>query len=565
MSAIRTTGRKLCGTLLMLGLSALSGCGGGGGGSAGGATGSGGPASSTVTGQIVKGPVALSTVRLFSVAADGTKTLLATTVTDLNGKFTLSAPQTTGSVSIIEATGGTYADEFTGQLRTPDTSLRAAFIADSQPVDLTVTVFSELAVRRLDSASPRRYSAADVNASNSAVSAKVRVSDVLKVHPLNMRMPQDFVSTPEDQLFFAIFIGAFSAVANQLDNDAGNESVDRAVLAIFGLFLTDPFDDQFGPKFIRAIFDFIEITVLPELFKAPLRSSFLATNSVALSRAQAATLLPTGSATGTAKAALADGRYQMVSDQAGGSDQPIDARFNGRGALYAYSFPSSAPLFNGLFSASVGELYGDSEVSIGRWHGGQVMTFNDSGDKSPKALTSRFLGPNADIHYALGTPATGLPACGVRTYRLAGQTRATVRDGLTNAVPRTIGLDDTSAIAIQFGPALFVALDLQIRKTDGSLESFKSLASLATPAPLGLSVGANQRFDFLLDNTAPGTAFDLQRVVDGRALLAGIGGRKIVLYLQPRIGLASVPTTAIDQYTAVFEATDAGVAPGSCV
>jgi hypothetical protein len=82
---------------------------------------------------------------------------------------------------------------------------------------------------------------------------------------------------------------------------------------------------------------------------------------------------------------------------------------------------------------------------------------------------------------------------------------------------------------------------------------------------MDLSVGANQRFDFLLDNTPSGTPFDLRRVVDGRALLAGIGGRKIVQYLQPRIGLASVATTAIDQYTAVFEATDPGVAPGSCV
>jgi hypothetical protein len=158
-----------------------------------------------------------------------------------------------------------------------------------------------------------------------------------------------------------------------------------------------------------------------------------------------------------------------------------------------------------------------------------------------------------------------LPSCGVRNYRLVAQTRPTVNNGLPDVRPRTEGLADASIIAIQFiGASPYVAMDLQLREANGSVESFKGTASLDIPAVYGFPINPNQRFDLSLDNTPLATDPNLKRQVVAQAMLAGEGGRKIVLYLKPRIGLPSAPA-ATDQFVAVFEATDPGVLPGTCV
>ena len=88
----------------------LAGCGGGDSGNAPLPT----AASTTVSGSVVKGPVAASQVCAFSVAGSARGTPLGScTTTDANGSYSFAVPVGTGPLW-VEATGGTYVDEVTG-------------------------------------------------------------------------------------------------------------------------------------------------------------------------------------------------------------------------------------------------------------------------------------------------------------------------------------------------------------------------------------------------------------------------------------------------------------------
>lgn len=110
------------------------------------------PASSTVTlaGVAAKGPLRNGTVKLYTASASGMpETLLATAVTDSQGRYSLEAATHSGPVIVVAS--GSYGDEATGQTRSIDPSapLHAVLpCACATPLTVAVTPLTELAYQK---------------------------------------------------------------------------------------------------------------------------------------------------------------------------------------------------------------------------------------------------------------------------------------------------------------------------------------------------------------------------------------------------------------------------------
>src|SRR6266540_1879396 len=76
----------------------VAACGGGGGSDEP-------PPPPPVSGYVVKGPIAAATVELYSITADGTKTRLGATTSDLSGFYSFNIAPPAGSVILVEASG----------------------------------------------------------------------------------------------------------------------------------------------------------------------------------------------------------------------------------------------------------------------------------------------------------------------------------------------------------------------------------------------------------------------------------------------------------------------------
>ncbi|UIP27548.1 hypothetical protein [Photobacterium sp. TLY01] len=114
-------------------------------------------ASTKVSGQVFKGPVAYATVTAFN--ADGKE--LASTVTDNQGFYTLSLDASYRGVVQIDATGGDYINEATG-VRTPLTeTLRSVKVLTEKDSVMNVTLLTEMAVRELPFLVPELVAAAN--------------------------------------------------------------------------------------------------------------------------------------------------------------------------------------------------------------------------------------------------------------------------------------------------------------------------------------------------------------------------------------------------------------------
>jgi len=110
---------------------ALAACGGGG---------SAPLASTTISGSVVKGPVANATV---TVRSASTGAVLGSTTTAAGGTYSLSVPFT-GDV-VIEVNGGSYVDEATGAPATLATPLRVVVNANGGDVTGVVTPLTTMA------------------------------------------------------------------------------------------------------------------------------------------------------------------------------------------------------------------------------------------------------------------------------------------------------------------------------------------------------------------------------------------------------------------------------------
>ncbi len=506
------------GCLLVL---VLTACGGGGGGS---------PPPDTTLSGFVDGPTTGATVTLSTVAPDGTATPVASTTSGADGQYAFTAAPPAGAVVRIEARGGQTADAFTGRTAPADAVLRAVSVWRGTAARVAVGPYSEVAVRTL-AARRGAWTPASVEAANAEIAEAIGVATVLDVGRVDLRVAQDWQALDEDDIAMALFHGTFAALRVELGSGAAPASTDAALESLRTALIEDPLDDASGPAFIAALVRFADVSALPEPAKSVVRSTALYLDPTGLSAGPVEPAMPTGSATGAVFAPLSDAgpwRLGAVPGVAGVGEAAVDAElaFNRRGALAAWRTVSGG---QGALrhTARVGEVWGDDEVALGRWHGGLWFEVPPGGG-TPRAAT---LGRDEGRHYLAHRPARDVPApdCGLRTYSLAAATRPTVT-GLAPAVAAT-GMEGPSNARIQFlGGGAFVAFDVALRMSDGQVVRF---GSGADAAPWTSTLRADAAGGYAFGGTlaaaagtpAPHAALRLR--VSGT--LAGAGGRKLAV------------------------------------
>lgn len=112
--------------------------------------GSASPASVSLSGQAIKGPVSGGQVCAYTLA--NPRQQIACTTTDSNANYQLALPAGTGEV-LLEVTGGSYIDEATGQKVALTSPLRTLTKAGGPIQNVLMTPFTELAVQRTSAAS----------------------------------------------------------------------------------------------------------------------------------------------------------------------------------------------------------------------------------------------------------------------------------------------------------------------------------------------------------------------------------------------------------------------------
>ncbi len=497
-----------------------------------------------VSGYVVKGPIAAATVNLYTMAADGTKTLLGATTSDLSGFYSFNIAPPTDSVILLEASGGSYEDEISATRVPLAGTLRAAAIVSSAALRVSVSPFSEAAVREIDSASPKNWAAARVSEVHAAFSKSV--GSFLELTPADLSSDAAAQNASNDDFLLALELGGFSGMLHRLGSPPTPAPLDQGLNAL-RTAISDPFDDRYNPIWLRGIVDFIDVTGLSANVKRELKGIFLLLNPSA-SDADIAAALPTGQATGSASAAMQNDAFELVPDPHFVQGSPLGTRFNARGALVAYELSPGSNAFRYLYSGSVGELYGDGDIGIGRWHGGVV--FGITGGQAPITPTSpQILSASQGIPYAVARPATSLPPCGIRLLQLVGATLPTQTAG-PGTKPVT-GLTADSSVGVQYvGATSYLGLDIGLQMADGTVFRVSTSGGSAAPWASGLSTAPDQSFSTFFLAAAPPTQLPgLQ--IDANGMLASAGGRKAAVKLQ-------IYSTAVDAMTlaAAFSGPD---------
>lgn len=138
---------------------------------------------------------------------------------------------------------------------------------------------------------------------------------------------------------------------------------------------------------------------------------------------------PGGGASGEIDAELNDGPYIVAIN--GGSMATSDIVLNGDGALQSYTNSYTGVDGAGTDTAVVADLWGNEDVTIGRWTDGTVTGVLKH--QTPNSTTGELFPDLQSVHYLIGTPMTNLPLYGKADYTLAAWTAPTFRDGGTEA------------------------------------------------------------------------------------------------------------------------------------
>lgn len=210
----------------------LSACGGGGGGSD--STPNQNPAPSpsqelrAINGVAVKGKLVNATIAVYQLAADGSKVTpaLATTTTDVDGKYGISIPKSiTGPVAVV-ATNGQFIDEATGDSVTlaDGESLEAfTFINNETTLSVNVTPLTSLAAakaRQLVKAGIHSFAGNAIPYANSQLASLLGIDDLLTT-----RIPalSEINAATQSERHYALFLAGFSQLGA---NDPGRTTMD---------------------------------------------------------------------------------------------------------------------------------------------------------------------------------------------------------------------------------------------------------------------------------------------------------------------------------------------------
>jgi len=173
---------------------------------------------------------------------------------------------------------------------------------------------------------------------------------------------------------------------------------------------------------------------------------------------------PPSSSSGEIEAPLGAGPYLAAFDGVFVDTSTIE--LDGDGALSSFVNDYTGEGGTDRGDTSVAELWGNEDVTIGRWNDGTTTGY-----------LARQLDPLVDgYHYAVGTAALNLPAYGVASYTLAAATAPTFADG--GGLPGTL----TGAMSIGYGGGMpSVGLDLEIDMPDDHVYVVETPGGLALP------------------------------------------------------------------------------------
>jgi hypothetical protein len=469
-------------------------CGGGGGGSDDPDQGGGGP--TTISGFVVKGPVRSATVTLLSVSSTGATAVLAQTSTAADGSFSFRAAPSNGSIVMVSATGGTYQDEATSVDRTLTTALRAVFVWQGVALTVSPTPYSEIGARILERSSPAVWSAESIRVANQRVADWAGITDILSFKPVPLMTTVDWSAFNERDAGMSLLSAVFSTLQRRLDQLSAT-TLEQAIEALYRLVVTDPYDDRLFPAFIGASADFVDLTVLGPDVKRALKSVILAGSEQPVSDGALLQAMPSGTASGGTTAPMPDGAFALV-----GFGSRL-TQFNARGALVGFAAePTSPNSWAYLYSASVGEVFGDGDVGIGRWHGGGSVATPRDGDRFEPVVDLVSLNP---YHYAVGRPPLSVPTCGRHSMPLVAHTTPTLGRTAWGLASPVTGLTVDSRVSLQFLGETYLGADIGVTLADNSVVRYRTpggaVAPWASYAAAGLATRPGD--EIVLEPVAP--------------------------------------------------------------
>jgi hypothetical protein len=173
---------------------------------------------------------------------------------------------------------------------------------------------------------------------------------------------------------------------------------------------------------------------------------------------------PPSSSSGEIEAPLGAGPYLVAFDGSFLDESTIV--LDGDGALSSFVNDYTGAGGTDRGDTSVAELWGNEDVTIGRWNDGATTGY-----------LAKTLDPIVDgYHYAVGTAAVNLPTYGVASYTLAAATAPTFADG--GGLPGTL----TGAMSIGYGAGMpAVGLDLEIDMPDDHIYVVQTPGGLSSP------------------------------------------------------------------------------------
>lgn len=519
VSVTRRAGLRLAGALLA---ALLVSCGGGGGG--GGASGPARappPVAVNISGYVVEGPVAGSTVKLYRVDAGGAKTLLGSALTDAHGFYSIANTAPANASVLVEASGGTYVDEVSGQSMTLSAPMRAAATWTGSAATVSVTPYSEVAVRILEHAATQDWSATGIAAANKKIADNLGASTLLDFIPVDLMSPPT-TSSRDNDVGLSFFTSGFSGFAHRVDANPAT-SLGTALAGMYQLMVTDEHDDKMAPAFIGGVLDIVGKSAAPETTRRELTRLLLLGEESALSVSDAELdqRRPSGVSSGGATAAMPDDAFQLVGSRS------LGAMFNSRGALIAYPVYEATGPWRTLYTASAAEVFGDGDVGIGRWNGGATIDSTRVGAELTPSAPSQPLTVGA-FQYALARPATNLPGCGMRRLQLVAATSPTLNldDGYPQ--PLATGLTADSSVSFQYGSDTLVGFDIGVRAQDGSVTRYRSLGGADSPWASGITASALVISPAIVQ-PAPASTPLAGVPMEVQGLVSGNGGTKFAL------------------------------------
>ena len=214
----------------MAALALLSACGGGGGGN-GGSSPPPPPLQGTLSGTVVKGPVAGATIDAYAISGGAMGTKIASATTDAQGHFSLSMGSYAGSV-MLQMAGGTFMDEASGTTMTMGTgdgmsALVTGMTAGANLSGVEVTPLTTMA-QQVAQHMAGGMTDANIGTANTAVDHYFMVADIVHDAPMDPLATGSGNAASQDAINYGMVLAGMSRLAH----DAGMSTASAMVTAM---------------------------------------------------------------------------------------------------------------------------------------------------------------------------------------------------------------------------------------------------------------------------------------------------------------------------------------------